>query len=129
MSERLLETPVGQLAVERPARAAVFERLGIDYCCGGKSRLSDACAGRGLDPDEVLRALAALDGASPPEGETDWSAVPMSALVDHIVKAHHGYLRQALPRLSERMVKVVRAHGERRPELATLQQVFQTFRA
>jgi regulator of cell morphogenesis and NO signaling len=129
MSERLLETPVGQLVVERPARAAVFERLGIDYCCGGKSRLSDACAGRGLDPDAVLRALTAPDATSPPEDGTDWSAAPMSALVDHILESHHLYLREELPRLSERMAKVVRAHGEQRPELATLQQVFESFRA
>jgi regulator of cell morphogenesis and NO signaling len=142
MKELLLETPVGQLVIERPARAAVFERLGIDYCCGGKSRLVDACAGRGLDPDAVLRALTAPDGIVTPRSEadgagvewapedgTDWSAASMSALVDHIVEAHHAYLREALPSLSQRMAKVVHAHGERRPELATFQQVFETFRA
>ena len=27
---------VGELVAERPSRARVFERFGIDYCCGGK---------------------------------------------------------------------------------------------
>ena len=30
---------VGQLVRERPSRARVFGRLGIDYCCGGARTL------------------------------------------------------------------------------------------
>ncbi len=33
------ESTVGQLVVERPARSRVFEKFGIDYCCGGKKPL------------------------------------------------------------------------------------------
>ena len=42
---------VGQLVAERPGVARVFERLGIDYCCGGKQLLDAACAEKGLDAD------------------------------------------------------------------------------
>src|SRR5262249_1785767 len=34
------QAPIGQLAAERPGRADVFERLGIDYCCGGRATLA-----------------------------------------------------------------------------------------
>ena len=44
------EIPVGQLVAERPARAKVFERYKLDYCCAGKLTLAAACARKGLDP-------------------------------------------------------------------------------
>ena len=43
---------VGQLVVERPARSRVFQRLGIDFCCGGKRPLADACRDKGLNVAE-----------------------------------------------------------------------------
>ena len=35
---------VRQLATEIPNATRVFEKLGIDYCCGGGKSLEDACA-------------------------------------------------------------------------------------
>jgi regulator of cell morphogenesis and NO signaling len=35
---------VRELALEVPAATRVFEKLGIDYCCGGKRSRADACA-------------------------------------------------------------------------------------
>lgn len=51
-----LETSVADWAIERPEAAGVFEQLGIDYSCAGKS-LRYACRERGLDPQDVLRHL------------------------------------------------------------------------
>ena len=52
------DTHVAALVLEDPSRARVFERFGIDYCCGGKTPLDAACADRGLDVDAVIAALA-----------------------------------------------------------------------
>jgi len=38
-----LDKIVRQFVVERPSRARIFERFGIDYCCGGKTPLEEAC--------------------------------------------------------------------------------------
>ncbi|MGH9376988.1 MAG: DUF542 domain-containing protein, partial [Terriglobia bacterium] len=40
--------PVNEIVLEMPASAKVFERLGIDYCCGGNRRLEEACKAAGL---------------------------------------------------------------------------------
>lgn len=45
-----LDRALGELVAERPARARVFERLGIDYCCHGHRSLLDASTEAGLDP-------------------------------------------------------------------------------
>jgi len=119
---------VAELVLERPSRARVFERLGLDYCCGGKRSLAEACAGRGIDPAAAVAALAAAADAEAPES-TDWSSAPLGALCDHIVEAHHARLREELPRLSGLLEKVVRAHGTGRPELTELRQTFEAMRA
>jgi regulator of cell morphogenesis and NO signaling len=122
-----VDTPVGQLVTECPARARVFERLGIDYCCGGSRSLDDACARRGLEVNAVLRALESCEREGSTEDPTDWSKRSMTDLVHHIATAHHGYLREALPNLAHLIAKVERAHGDRHPELHELQRIFSAF--
>jgi Domain of Unknown function (DUF542) len=34
---------VGEIASENPTAGRVFENFGIDYCCGGKRPLQEAC--------------------------------------------------------------------------------------
>lgn len=122
-------TPVGQLVAERPARARVFERYGIDYCCAGKKTLADACHQRELDPEEILSAIRAEDERTNTADHTDWTTEPLTNLVDHILEAHHAYLRRELPRLTTMVDKVHRVHGERRPELAEVRTTFHAMRA
>ena len=35
---------VGEIAAEMPSTTREFEKLGIDYCCGGSRTLGEACA-------------------------------------------------------------------------------------
>ena len=123
-----LEMTVGQMVVERPLRARIFEKLGIDYCCGGKRPLADACDEKGLDLDAVLAQLAEVDAARP-TGEQDWASASMTELADHIEQDHHAYLRQELPRLDTLTEKIARVHGPNHPELVKLREVFVAVRA
>jgi regulator of cell morphogenesis and NO signaling len=111
---------VREIALENPATIRVFEAFGIDYCCGGRKPLSEACAVKNLSLDEVVQALENPTPAPPMEIE-DWSAAPLSALAAHIVNTHHAYVRRELPRLAELAEKVVRRHGDTRPELPAIQ--------
>jgi regulator of cell morphogenesis and NO signaling len=101
---------VGELVAAMPARARLFERLGIDYCCGGGDSLADACRARRLDPDTVAVLLETFDEGQP-SAEPDWSTVPLAQLCDHIVDVHHAFLRRELPRISTLLEKCERAHG------------------
>ncbi len=42
-----------------PASVAVFNRFGIDACCGGAAPVRDAALRDGADPDALVEALAA----------------------------------------------------------------------
>ena|SRR5512146_267741 len=111
---------VREIAVEHPNATRVFEKMGIDYCCGGGKSLADACSAARLSPDEVLRSLEA---AITPDADSakDWSNGELAQLSRHIVTKHHNYVRTELPRLEQLMAKVVSVHGGRHPELAAMQ--------
>src|SRR5262249_18631897 len=129
MSAIEMNAAVGQLVAERPGRARVFERWGIDYCCGGSKPLEAACRERALPVEAVVSDLRESDASQEADEEGDWSNASLSALADHIVAIHHAYLRRELPRLAEWMEKVLRAHGERHPELAEVHRGFETLMA
>jgi len=122
-SSRLTDTAVGQLVAERPGRARIFEQYGIDYCCGGRKPLAEACHERHVDPAAVLRDLSA-EAQAPAGDERDWAAAPLAELADHIEATHHAGLRAELPRLGRLTRKVAKAHGERHPELIEVCRLF-----
>lgn len=115
-------THVADLVLEHPSRARVFERFGIDYCCGGKTPLERACAERGIDLAAVVAALEDPPAEGP--DDVDWTAASLASLCDHIVQAHHGYLRDELPPLRALADKVARVHGEAHPELLDVRTTF-----
>lgn len=127
MSTTYLDKSVGQLVAEMPRRAKTFERLGIDYCCGGKKLLADACARTGLDSAAVVRELSEIE-REPVADDTDWLHAPVTALCDHIEQTHHAWLKENLPRLAGLAEKVVRAHGANDPRLVELRDVVGEFR-
>ena len=117
---------MGELVRAVPARARVFEKFRIDYCCGGKIPLAEACRDRGLDPATVLVMLEALDEAAG-AGTVDADALSIAALCDHIETTHHGYLRQELPRLDFLTRKVAAVHGADESRLLEVREVFEGF--
>jgi regulator of cell morphogenesis and NO signaling len=122
---------LGALVAARPARAELFERLRLDYCCGGHQTLEEACHKRGLDPQMVRATLEAFDGRAPDENDrerTDWRAATTVELCEHIVSVHHGGLREAFPRIEELLGTVVGVHGSGDPRLRDVQRVFREIR-
>ena len=113
---------VREIALEQPASIRVFEQFGIDYCCGGRKPLAQVCQERSLEMDALL---AAIENASQmqPSTTTDWTTASLEALCEHIVKTHHQYVRNEIPRLWQLAQKVVARHGTDRPELAEIQQL------
>jgi regulator of cell morphogenesis and NO signaling len=111
---------VREIALEQPTSIRVFEHYGIDYCCGGRKPLAEACAASSLEVDAVLIALerAAQSSASVTE---DWSEVSLEVLSSHIVATHHAYVKSELPRLAVLAEKVVRRHGDTQAELPLIQ--------
>jgi regulator of cell morphogenesis and NO signaling len=56
MLQLTIDDPVVDWAIEHAESIPVFEKHGIDYCCGGKSLAWD-CKHRGLDPHLILAEI------------------------------------------------------------------------
>jgi regulator of cell morphogenesis and NO signaling len=121
--DHMADRTLADLVRERPARAATFDALGLDFCCHGEQTLREACVATGADIDEVLSTV--LVGPAPgearesddrDEGE-DWTALGPADLADHIVDVHHAWLRSELPDLPPLAAKVQAVHGDRHGEL------------
>jgi regulator of cell morphogenesis and NO signaling len=108
------DSRVSDVATDTPATIKIFQEHGIDFCCGGKRPIAEACAERGIDVDLLL---ARLQTATADLGaDRNWQSAPLRDLVAHIQERFHEPLRQELPRLTAMMAKVVSRHGDHLPE-------------
>jgi regulator of cell morphogenesis and NO signaling len=113
---------IGDIVAADYRAAAVFERFGLDFCCGGRRTLGEVCDER---PAEAAAIMTALDDLSRTgAAETDTGAWALDRLVTHIVERHHGYVRAAIPVIAAHTAKIAAVHGARRPELVHVAQLF-----
>ncbi len=109
------ETTVGDIVKSDFRAAAVFHEFGIDFCCGGRRSLAEACAERQMDVEQVLDALRrALSAPGSAPRFDEWSP---ETLIGYIVGNHHEFVRRALPSLTAHTQKIAAVHGDRHPEL------------
>lgn len=116
---------VRELAVEFPNATRVFERLGIDYCCGGNKSLEEGCATANLSADEVMDSLELAEQASRArQKDRNWQMEPLADVIAHIKSTHHKYTREELARLGPLLDKVCSVHGKNHPELEQVRTSF-----
>src|ERR1700742_4443978 len=108
------EKTVREIALAEPAAVRVFEKLGIDYCCGGNLALRIACARANVSPENVIGALEATGPADDADAP---NYAGLSDLTRYIVNRHHEFFRRELPRIQALLVKVCARHGQVHSEL------------
>lgn len=81
---------IKDIVLAEPESAKVFERMGIDYCCGGNTLLADACRAAGADVEDVAKLLEAEKSSVVTEDECfDWNKQSLTELMNHIVQKHN----------------------------------------
>jgi len=109
---------VREVAIELPQSTRLFEKLKIDYCCGGNRPLTEACNSAGLEVTDVLGLLEAASQEDTMEKSTlDFQGLSLTDLIGHILHTHHVYTKEEMARLDSLTKKVISAHGENHPEL------------
>jgi len=122
MNESFSQSTIGEIVSTDFRTAAIFEQFGIDFCCGGRRSVVEACRSAAVDPDAVSAALEAL----PPTGDQadDVAQAALPKLIDYILDTHHQYLRLSIPLIARHLNKLVDEHGERHPELENVRASF-----
>ena len=118
-------TTVGEIAAEVPSCTREFEKLGIDYCCGGNRTLDQACVEAKLPIDEVLERLKkSAEAANQTDSTENWQQAPLADLIANINATHHVFVRSECPRIVALTEKVAGVHGKNHPELLQVQELF-----
>jgi regulator of cell morphogenesis and NO signaling len=120
------ESTIGTLVAQRPSRSRVFERHGIDYCCGGKRSIASAASEANIDLDALIAELE-RDQGSP--ADRDWQNASIAEIVAHVLVEHHAWLKENLPRISALTEKVARVHGSHTPSVVEIRETFEALRA
>ena len=113
---------LGQIAAKDLRKAEIFKKYGLDFCCGGKKTVKQACAEKGLDVTKIELELQLADKnpATRPLPYGDWS---LDFLADYIVNTHHSYVKKSLPEIRGYAAKVAQVHGDLHPELSNVLQL------
>jgi regulator of cell morphogenesis and NO signaling len=116
---------VRELALAMPDATRVFERLRIDYCCGGSHTLSDACRAAGVQIEDVVGLLEDGDRSPARDGSAlDFQSLTLAELISHIVEKHHVFTTAEMARITALVEKVCGKHGENHPELLEVGALF-----
>ena len=116
------ENKIGEIVAQNFHTANIFENFGLDFCCGGKKTISNACSEKGINPDNVITELSKIGEQNGAATHFDrWEA---DFLVDYIVNNHHSYVITATHTIEHHLDKVVEAHGEKSPEIVAINSLF-----
>lgn len=113
--QEMMEATLGSIAASDINKALVCKKYGIDFCCGGKRTLQQACDEKKLDAAVIAKALQEAEKLSNRQNQFDqW---PLAFLADYIINQHHAYVRKNLPEINFYARKVMKVHGSEHPEL------------
>lgn len=117
------EVRIADLARERPATIRVFQQHGIDFCCGGKRSLAEACERHGVSYERLAGDLVETMADVSSEAPERWAERTVIDLVGHILARYHSGLRDELARLEAMAARARDRHGDLTPELYEVAQV------
>ena len=112
---------INEVTREYPQSLGVFNRYGIDFCCGGKKNFFKACDEAEAEPFLLIEEISSAETVVGALRFKNWSPV---FLTRYIVENHHTYVRQAIPELNTLLDKVVFRHGDNDPKLSQIREQF-----
>jgi regulator of cell morphogenesis and NO signaling len=119
----LSDRTIGEIVADNYRTAKVFEKSGIDFCCGGKVKLAAACKAKGIDLATITSELEAVL-SEPTERSQNYSSWALPFLADYIVNTHHVYLKENDGQIAAYARKIVTVHGANHPEVKQIATIF-----
>lgn len=122
--KNLRDKTVGEIVKNDFRAADIFTSYGIDFCCGGKISVADACASNGCDEDKLISELEALQYQTGSAAH-DFDSWKIDFLADYIINTHHQYVSKAIPQILPLAQKVAEVHGANHSEVVLINDLFQ----
>lgn len=107
---------IGAIVADDFRTSKVFTDVGIDFCCGGKQSVGEACQELKIDITELEQKMDVVK-SEPINQSLNFKEWELPFLIDYIVNTHHKYVTKALPELVFYTAKIADVHGENHAEL------------
>lgn len=117
------EQSLASIASENYQLVPILEKYHLDFCCGGKKTLADACNEKGLQVDDIIKELE-LKGSGNFSGTIHFTDMNAEQLIRHILVYHHYYTRQTMPVIENHLQKIAAKHGDSFPYMKTVLALF-----
>ncbi len=114
---------IGEFVAEDYRTAKIFEKYGIDFCCGGNITLSSVSREKGLDFPAILQEIETAKG-EPLDRSQNFMAWELPFLADYIINTHHSYLKEEVKTIEAYARKIAEIHGPHHPEVIEISDVF-----
>jgi len=114
---------VGEIVKHDFRAADVFSNYGIDFCCGGKISVAEACANAKTDESLVISALEKMQNQTG-SAVHDFDSWNIGFLADYIQNTHHQYVKKAITQILPLAQKVADVHGENHSEVIRINELF-----
>ena len=122
--EDLRNKAVGDIVAGDFRTAGIFSDAGIDFCCGGKQILEEACLEKGVDISKLETELASVMDL-PVTHTQNFKEWELDFLCDYLVNTHHKFVVRKLPELLFYTQKIAAVHGAHHPELIEVSGLFE----
>jgi regulator of cell morphogenesis and NO signaling len=121
--EQLNKLTVGEIVAKDFRTSEVFKNAGIDFCCGGKQNISEACSEHGINKEDLLVKIKDLENIPINYAEkfNEWEP---DFLADYIANTHHKYVSKTLADLLFYTQKIADVHGDHHGELIEVASLF-----
>ncbi len=119
---------LGEIAANDLRKAEVFKKYGLDFSCGGKQTVKEACADKGLDVAKIEQELQQVEHnfSARQLAYNEWS---LEFLSDFILNVHYNYYRKNMPEIVQYARKVTEVHQNEHPELIRINDLIEVINA
>ncbi len=117
---------IAEFVKENQNASKVFDKYGIDYCCGGKMNFKEYCVKKNLDPILIINEI---DTDLDYKGQISFKDInkwPADLICDYIEKTHHRYLKEFFEIVETKMEKLINKHGFKHPELIEIRNIIKS---
>lgn len=115
---------LGELVTDDFRIAGIFKNAGIDFCCGGKKTLEQACREKNIDLKSIEEEIRAIE-QTPALSNVNFKDWEPGFLADYIINTHHKYVLKTLPDLIFYTRKIASVHGPQHHELIEVAKLFE----
>ena len=99
---------LSELAISIPMATEIFRKNRLDFCCGGKQTLRNACEKKQIKLESIISEIEKLST----KDKSVFQDKPLGELTTFIIQRYHNDLRQRLPELMALSQKVERVHRD-----------------